>query len=200
MGSLCDEAGEAKTDSHATRRLTIHQHPSFTATYCQPYSDLPDHDMTDCLGYIRLNVHHVDATDYLVSPSPLHSMQSGCYEQYLTRNCCRPSEQLLARLPSFRHRRPLHCLSTHVPPGSDENAEAQEILLWDRKAEGGFPKTKVLKQRPEEIISSQVVISVTLTSPPRLRPRAHLQSRQSRSEPCRFGELPKHKRLRGLQA
>ncbi|KAH0351130.1 hypothetical protein KCU81_g2427, partial [Aureobasidium melanogenum] len=36
---------------------------------------------------------------------------------------------------------------THVPPGSDENAEAQEILLWDRKAEGGFPETKVLKQR-----------------------------------------------------
>ena len=36
---------------------------------------------------------------------------------------------------------------THVPPGSDENAEAQEILLWDRKAEGGFPETKELKQR-----------------------------------------------------
>ncbi|KAH0360658.1 hypothetical protein KCU65_g9275, partial [Aureobasidium melanogenum] len=36
---------------------------------------------------------------------------------------------------------------THVPPGSDEHAEAQEILLWDRKAEGGFPETKVLKQR-----------------------------------------------------
>ena len=36
---------------------------------------------------------------------------------------------------------------THVPPGSDENAEAQEILLWDRKTEGGFPETKILKQR-----------------------------------------------------
>jgi predicted Rdx family selenoprotein len=35
---------------------------------------------------------------------------------------------------------------THVPPGSEENAEAQEILLWDRKAEGGFPETKRLKQ------------------------------------------------------
>lgn len=23
----------------------------------------------------------------------------------------------------------------------------QEVLLWDRKAEGGFPETKVLKQR-----------------------------------------------------
>jgi predicted Rdx family selenoprotein len=36
---------------------------------------------------------------------------------------------------------------THVPPGSEENAEAQEILLWDRKAEGGFPEVKILKQR-----------------------------------------------------
>lgn len=35
---------------------------------------------------------------------------------------------------------------THVPPGS-ETAEVQEILLWDRKAEGGFPETKILKQR-----------------------------------------------------
>lgn len=36
---------------------------------------------------------------------------------------------------------------THLPPGSGEKAEAQEILLWDRKAEGGFPETKILKQR-----------------------------------------------------
>ncbi|KEQ77031.1 hypothetical protein M436DRAFT_10274, partial [Aureobasidium namibiae CBS 147.97] len=36
---------------------------------------------------------------------------------------------------------------THVPPGSAETAEAQEILLWDRKAEGGFPEAKILKQR-----------------------------------------------------
>jgi selT/selW/selH-like putative selenoprotein len=36
---------------------------------------------------------------------------------------------------------------THVPPGSEEGTEAQEILLWDRKAEGGFPETKTLKQR-----------------------------------------------------
>jgi predicted Rdx family selenoprotein len=36
---------------------------------------------------------------------------------------------------------------THVPPGSEEGTEAQEILLWDRKAEGGFPETKELKQR-----------------------------------------------------
>jgi predicted Rdx family selenoprotein len=28
-----------------------------------------------------------------------------------------------------------------------EDAQAQEVLLWDRKAEGGFPETKILKQR-----------------------------------------------------
>lgn len=36
---------------------------------------------------------------------------------------------------------------THVPPGSEENAQPEEILLWDRKAEEGFPDTKILKQR-----------------------------------------------------
>jgi selT/selW/selH-like putative selenoprotein len=36
-------------------------------------------------------------------------------------------------------------------PASDGVAEGdvqvQEVLLWDRKAEGGFPETKILKQR-----------------------------------------------------
>lgn len=33
---------------------------------------------------------------------------------------------------------------THKPNGT---AEVQELLLWDRKTEGGFPETKILKQR-----------------------------------------------------
>jgi selT/selW/selH-like putative selenoprotein len=36
---------------------------------------------------------------------------------------------------------------THVPPGSEEGTQAEDMLLWDRKAEGGFPETKILKQR-----------------------------------------------------
>lgn len=28
-----------------------------------------------------------------------------------------------------------------------DGAQVQEVLIWDRKAEGGFPETKVLKQR-----------------------------------------------------
>ena len=30
---------------------------------------------------------------------------------------------------------------------ADGDVQAQEVLIWDRKAEGGFPETKILKQR-----------------------------------------------------
>ena len=30
---------------------------------------------------------------------------------------------------------------------TDEDVQVQEVLIWDRKAEGGFPETKILKQR-----------------------------------------------------
>ena len=33
-----------------------------------------------------------------------------------------------------------------------ETAEVRTVLLWDRKAEGGFPETKVLKQRVRDHI------------------------------------------------
>jgi len=35
---------------------------------------------------------------------------------------------------------------------ADEPASIQEYLLWDRKAEGGFPETKELKRRVRDII------------------------------------------------
>jgi selT/selW/selH-like putative selenoprotein len=31
--------------------------------------------------------------------------------------------------------------------GKDSDVQTREVLLWDRKAEGGFPETKILKQR-----------------------------------------------------
>lgn len=40
--------------------------------------------------------------------------------------------------------------STHV--ANHEMVEMQTVLLWDRKAEGGFPETKVLKQRVRDHI------------------------------------------------
>jgi selT/selW/selH-like putative selenoprotein len=38
---------------------------------------------------------------------------------------------------------------TYKPVGEAEGSDVktQEVLLWDRKAEGGFPETKILKQR-----------------------------------------------------
>ncbi|KAJ4985289.1 selenoprotein domain-containing protein [Stagonosporopsis vannaccii] len=45
---------------------------------------------------------------------------------------------------------------TYIPPSStsldSNNIQAQKILLWDRKTEGGFPETKVLKQRVRDQI------------------------------------------------
>lgn len=36
---------------------------------------------------------------------------------------------------------------TYKDPTGSSDAAAQEVLIWDRKAEGGFPETKILKQR-----------------------------------------------------
>ncbi|KAG8627670.1 hypothetical protein KVT40_005153 [Elsinoe batatas] len=39
---------------------------------------------------------------------------------------------------------------TYLPANStveEQDVQAQNVLLWDRKAEGGFPETKILKQR-----------------------------------------------------
>lgn len=35
---------------------------------------------------------------------------------------------------------------------SGEAPKTQEVLVWDRKSEGGFPETKVLKQRVRNLI------------------------------------------------
>lgn len=42
---------------------------------------------------------------------------------------------------------------TYQPPSTAEApVEVQEVLLWDRKSEGGFPETKILKQRVRDHI------------------------------------------------
>ncbi|KAF1365785.1 hypothetical protein EJ07DRAFT_93753 [Lizonia empirigonia] len=45
---------------------------------------------------------------------------------------------------------------TYVPPSLEQKDEgdvkAEKVLLWDRKTEGGFPETKVLKQRVRDRI------------------------------------------------
>jgi len=36
--------------------------------------------------------------------------------------------------------------------GQQQDLDVRTVLLWDRKAEGGFPETKVLKQRVRDHI------------------------------------------------
>jgi len=46
-------------------------------------------------------------------------------------------------------------LTHKVKSGEEEEGIMQEILLWDRKTEGGFPETKVLKQRLRDHIQPE---------------------------------------------
>lgn len=41
----------------------------------------------------------------------------------------------------------VHLTYKEINPGADGQSETKHVLLWDRKAEGGFPETKILKQR-----------------------------------------------------
>ncbi|GAB7358598.1 hypothetical protein MBLNU230_g2658t1 [Neophaeotheca triangularis] len=41
---------------------------------------------------------------------------------------------------------------TYKPVTESGDADVKETLLWDRKSEGGFPETKVLKQRVRDCI------------------------------------------------
>ncbi|KAH7126728.1 seleno protein W family protein [Dendryphion nanum] len=46
-------------------------------------------------------------------------------------------------------------LTYATPPSADSDADTvkiEKVLLWDRKTEGGFPETKVLKQRVRDRI------------------------------------------------
>lgn len=42
--------------------------------------------------------------------------------------------------------------SAEATNGQDQDVEIKKVLIWDRKAEGGFPETKVLKQRVRDHI------------------------------------------------
>ena len=41
----------------------------------------------------------------------------------------------------------VHLTSKPVGEADGSDVQTREVLLWDRKAEGGFPETKILKQR-----------------------------------------------------
>lgn len=40
-------------------------------------------------------------------------------------------------------------------PSTAPNSEVQEVLIWDRKSENGFPETKILKQKIRNFIEPE---------------------------------------------
>ena len=44
---------------------------------------------------------------------------------------------------------------TYKPSGETTDSTPHEALIWDRKAEGGFPETKILKQRVRNLIEPE---------------------------------------------
>lgn len=51
----------------------------------------------------------------------------------------------------------MHKSQVYTPPVSSQiqdgdNTKTEKVLLWNRKEEGGFPETKVLKQRVRDYI------------------------------------------------
>ncbi|KAF1353608.1 seleno protein domain-containing protein [Delphinella strobiligena] len=58
---------------------------------------------------------------------------------------------------------------------SGESGEVQEVLLWDRKSEGGFPETKVLKQKLRDYIEPERNLGHSDN-------KAHVSASQSKQE------------------
>ncbi|KXT13013.1 hypothetical protein AC579_3344 [Pseudocercospora musae] len=46
---------------------------------------------------------------------------------------------------------------TYIPVSSESEVESEvkEVLIWDRKAEAGFPETKILKQKIRNFIAPE---------------------------------------------
>ncbi|PIB00453.1 hypothetical protein CB0940_01128 [Cercospora beticola] len=59
--------------------------------------------------------------------------------------------------------------------GDDPN-EAKHVLLWDRKSEGGFPETKILKQRLRNIIEPEKALGHSDTPSNKGQPQTAAES------------------------
>jgi selT/selW/selH-like putative selenoprotein len=127
MVLAADETGEA----HGSRRFVVHQPSQLARTHHKPTTTMPSQQnlprvaisyCTQCKWMLRaayFGQELLSTFGTAIGEIALIPATGGLFTVYLT----------------------------HVPPGSEEGTEAQEILLWDRKAEGGFCETKVLKQR-----------------------------------------------------
>ncbi|TKA32390.1 hypothetical protein B0A50_01496 [Salinomyces thailandicus] len=61
----------------------------------------------------------------------------------------------------------------------DATLQAQHTLLWDRKAEGGFPETKILKQRVRNHIEPEKKLGHSDTPSSKDKPDSGPHSRQT---------------------
>lgn len=67
---------------------------------------------------------------------------------------------------------------TYQPPGSAESGQdikTQEVLVWDRKAEGGFPETKILKQRIRNLIEPDKTLGHSDTPSSKVKAKTTLE-------------------------
>ena len=53
------------------------------------------------------------------------------------------------------------------------NPQTQEVLIWDRKAEGGFPETKILKQKIRNHIDPEKNLGHSDTPSSKLEPTSN---------------------------
>ena len=74
---------------------------------------------------------------------------------------------------------------TYMSPTTCDGASRQveEFLIWDRKAEGGFPETKILKQKIRNHIDPEKKLGHSDTPPSKSTPAEDHRSGANRSVP-----------------
>jgi predicted Rdx family selenoprotein len=97
-----------------------------------------------------INLLPFDSSGIIRVPSPLnHRSQmklSGTAIFQPTNSSPDPLQTYIPQQPTFKDTDAVTSGETAVSENADD-LQTQSVLLWDRKAEGGFPETKVLKQR-----------------------------------------------------
>ncbi|KXT04438.1 hypothetical protein AC578_3621 [Pseudocercospora eumusae] len=57
-----------------------------------------------------------------------------------------------------------------VISGSEGESEVEEVLIWDRKTQGGFPETKILKQKIRNFIEPEKNLGHSDTPSAKMKP------------------------------
>ena len=64
----------------------------------------------------------------------------------------------------------VHLTYKHKTADGEASQNAQEFLIWDRKAEGGFPEAKILKQKVRNHIEPEKNLGHSDTPLPKVNP------------------------------